>query len=151
MDSLFTVCFKMLNEKKKIWMYWIESRAICPYLEKQYKGKGTELIPSKNTKAEGLFEEGASIEASNIWSMPIKFLEKIFSKSKINLFFLSIKDILCCNRMRGGEADMSKVAALRKELSDNLDVYEYILSKQSFIGGEVRHGFMYRIEFISLN
>jgi hypothetical protein len=34
-------------------------------LEKQYKGKGTELIPSKNTKVEGLFEQGASIEASN--------------------------------------------------------------------------------------
>ncbi len=53
--------------------------------------------------------------------------------------------------MRGGEPDMSKVAALRKELGDNLDVYEYILSKQSFIGGEVRHEFMYRIEFISIN
>jgi hypothetical protein len=33
-------------------------------LEKQYKGKGTELIPSRNTKAEGLFEQGVSIEAS---------------------------------------------------------------------------------------
>lgn len=39
--------------------------------------------------------------------------------------------------MRGGEPDMAKVAALRKELSDNLDVYEHILSKQSYIGGDV--------------
>ncbi len=43
---------------------FVESRAICRYLEKQYKGKGTELIPSRNTKAEGLFEQGVSIEAS---------------------------------------------------------------------------------------
>ncbi len=34
-------------------------------MEKTYKGRGTELIPSRNTKAEGLFEQGASIEASN--------------------------------------------------------------------------------------
>jgi hypothetical protein len=33
-------------------------------LEKKYKGKGTELIPGKNSKADGLFEQGASIEAS---------------------------------------------------------------------------------------
>ncbi len=42
------------------------------------------------------------------------------------------------NRMRGGgEPDMNKVASLRKELSDNLDVYEHILTKQPYIGGQV--------------
>jgi hypothetical protein len=50
--------------------------------------------------------------------------------------------------MRGGEPDMAKVATLRKELGENLDVYEHILSKQSYIGGEVRHRFMDEIEFI---
>ncbi len=53
--------------------------------------------------------------------------------------------------MRGGEPDMAKVAVLRKELGDNLDVYEYILSKQSYIGGEVRHSFIDWILFISIN
>ncbi len=62
-------------------MYWIESRAICRYLEKQYKGKGTELIPSKNTKADGLFEQGASIEASNFDPYANEIVgEKIYKK-----------------------------------------------------------------------
>jgi hypothetical protein len=47
--------------------------------------------------------------------------------------------------MRGGEPDMAKVAALRKELGENLDVYEYILSKQPYIGGEVKFLFLDRI------
>jgi len=45
--------------------------------------------------------------------------------------------------MRGGEPDMAKVATLKKELADNLDVYEYILSRQSFIGGEVKYRFFF--------
>ncbi|CAF4651846.1 unnamed protein product, partial [Rotaria magnacalcarata] len=39
--------------------------------------------------------------------------------------------------MRGGEPDMNKVAQLRGQLSEVLGVYEKILSKQSYIGGEV--------------
>ncbi len=44
--------------------WFIESRAICRYLESKYKGRGTELIPKKNSKAEGLFEQASSIELS---------------------------------------------------------------------------------------
>ena len=43
----------------------VESRAICRYLEAKYKGKGTELIPSSDVKALGLFEQAAYIESSN--------------------------------------------------------------------------------------
>ena len=43
----------------------IESRAICRYLETKYKGKGTELIPTKDIKAQFLFEQAASVEVSN--------------------------------------------------------------------------------------
>ncbi len=50
----------------------------------------------------------------------------------------------------GGEPDMHKVAALRKELADNLDVYEYILTKQPFIGGDVIHWFLFRIKLICM-
>ncbi len=49
------------------------------------------------------------------------------------------------NRMRGGEPDMAKVAVLRKELSDNLGVYEEILSKQPYIGGQVQALFLHDI------
>jgi glutathione S-transferase len=43
---------------------FIESRAICRYLESKYKGRGTELVPKRNSTVEGLFEQGASIESS---------------------------------------------------------------------------------------
>lgn len=43
----------------------IESRAICRYLETKYKGKGTELIPTKDIKAQFLFEQATSVEVSN--------------------------------------------------------------------------------------
>jgi glutathione S-transferase len=34
-------------------------------LEEKYKGKGTELIPTKDIKARFLFEQAANIEAFN--------------------------------------------------------------------------------------
>jgi glutathione S-transferase len=33
-------------------------------LETRYKGRGNELIPTKHVKAQGLFEQAASIEIS---------------------------------------------------------------------------------------
>lgn len=40
--------------------------------------------------------------------------------------------------MKGlGEADETKVATMKKQLSTNLDVYEKILSKQPYLAGEV--------------
>jgi hypothetical protein len=49
-------------------------------LELKYKGKGTELIPT-NIQAQGLFEQAASIEASNFdpYASGIAF-EKAFKK-----------------------------------------------------------------------
>ncbi len=48
-----------------ILLFWkLESRAIARYLELKYPGQGTELIPSKNAAAKGLFEQAASIETS---------------------------------------------------------------------------------------
>ena len=49
-------CFSLLVQ--------LESRAICRYLEAKYKGKGTELIPSKDAASLGRFEQAASIETS---------------------------------------------------------------------------------------
>lgn len=47
--------------------------------------------------------------------------------------------------MRGGDPDMNKVAALRRDLSENLDVYEKILSKQPYLGGDVSIICLYQI------
>ncbi|CAF4477360.1 unnamed protein product [Rotaria socialis] len=42
----------------------VQSRAICRYLELKYKGKGAELIPTKDGKSQDLFEQVASTETS---------------------------------------------------------------------------------------
>jgi glutathione S-transferase len=40
--------------------------------------------------------------------------------------------------MKGlGEADPAKVAALKQTLNEKLDVYEKILAKQPYLGGQV--------------
>ena len=61
--------------------FLVESRAICRYLESKYKSKGTELIPTKNVTALGLFEQAASIETFNFdpYASGIVF-EKVFKK-----------------------------------------------------------------------
>lgn len=41
-------------------------------------------------------------------------------------------------RMKGlGEADEAKVASMKQQLNAKLDVYEKILSKQPYLGGQV--------------
>jgi len=97
-----------------------ESRAICRYLELKYKGKGTELIPSKDVHAQGLFEQAASIETSYFdpHASAIVF-ERVFKK------------------MKGlGEPDEARVASLKEQLNAKLDVYEKILSKQPYLAGQ---------------
>lgn len=42
------------------------------------------------------------------------------------------------SRMKGlGEPDQAKIASFKEKLNANLDVYEKILSKQSYLAGEV--------------
>lgn len=59
----FMVCFSF-SFKFYSKVFYLESRAICRYLELKYKGKGTELIPMKDANVQGLFEQAASIETS---------------------------------------------------------------------------------------
>ena len=97
-----------------------ESRAICRYLEAKYKGQGTELIPTGDVQALGIFEQGASIETGyyDACVSGIVF-EKLFKP------------------MFGwGEADEARVKTLAEKLATNLDVYDKILSKQEYIGGK---------------
>ena len=60
---------------------FLESRAICRYLEEKYKGKGTELIPVNDIKSRFLFEQAANIEAFNFNpSASDMIYERIFKK-----------------------------------------------------------------------
>jgi glutathione S-transferase len=95
-----------------------ESRAICRYIATKYKAQGTELIPTE-LKSLGIFEQGASIETSYFdpQASVITF-ERVFKP------------------MFGGSADEDRVKQLSEKLTGYLDVYEKILSKQQYIGGD---------------
>ena len=58
-------------------------------MELKYKGKGTELIPSKDVTAEGIFEQAASIEMSYFYpyATGIIFERAIKKYNLIELFF----------------------------------------------------------------
>ncbi|CAF1186489.1 unnamed protein product [Adineta steineri] len=98
-----------------------ESRAICRYLEEKYKGKGTELIPSKDIQARAFFEQAANIEAFN-FDPPANALIRETVVKKI--FYQK-------------EPDPIKVAQYREDLGSKLNVYENILSKQPYLAGQV--------------
>jgi len=59
-----------------------ESRAICRYLVKKYKGQGTPGLVPNDPKSEALFEQAASIEFSNFYPFALGLAtEKIIKKS----------------------------------------------------------------------
>ncbi|UJR11441.1 hypothetical protein I4U23_015620 [Adineta vaga] len=98
-----------------------ESRAICRYLEEKYKGKGTELIPTKDLKTRYLFEQAVNIEAFNFDPAASGIIREKFVKKVLGR----------------GEPDESKIAQFREELASKLNVYEKILSKQPYMAGQV--------------
>jgi glutathione S-transferase len=94
-----------------------ESRAICRYIEDKYKNQGTRLIP-EDVKERALFEQGCSIELSyfNPQANPLVY-EKLYA------------------HFHGRQTDEERVKQLAGKLAEYLDVYEIILSKQEYIGG----------------
>ncbi|KAJ7105839.1 glutathione S-transferase [Mycena epipterygia] len=86
-----------------------ESRAICRYLAEKYANKGTPLLPT-SLKNKAVFEQAASIELATFFPLVVKAPR------------LSI--------------DKAALAQAKSELSAKLDVYEVILEKQKFLGGD---------------
>ncbi|KAK7462166.1 hypothetical protein VKT23_007769 [Stygiomarasmius scandens] len=97
-----------------------ESRAICRYLESKYPNQGPKLVPSTaDVKATAIFEQAASIEISNFDPPASRAaVEAIFKPRYFNL-----------------PKDEAKYAEAIKMLSDKLDGYERILSKQKYLAG----------------
>ncbi|KAJ2923723.1 hypothetical protein H1R20_g13374, partial [Candolleomyces eurysporus] len=95
-----------------------ESRAIARYIEEKFAGQGTTLIP-KDLKAKGQFEQAASVEASN------------FDPYVTALYFEKI-----LKPYMGLTPDEATFNALIKKLEAKLDVYDQILSKQKYLGGD---------------
>ncbi|KAI0032400.1 glutathione S-transferase [Vararia minispora EC-137] len=97
-----------------------ESRAICRYLDAKYEGRNPCLAPSpSDIQAYGLFEQAASVEASNFYKPLISALvEKLFKP------------------MRGVKGNDEVAAGELQTLQRNLDAYEKILSKQKYLAGD---------------
>ncbi|KAJ7606442.1 glutathione S-transferase, partial [Mycena rosella] len=91
-----------------------EGRAICRYLTEKYAGQG---IPT-GLQGRALFEQAASIEFAN-------FCPQVLSLVMASAYPMS----------RGLPIDEAAIARGKSELSAKLEVYEVILGKQKYLGG----------------
>ena len=74
--------------------------------------------------------------------MPVESYLRKFLKSKVKRIFIlnllyNLFPFIFHRRKGLGEPDEAKVASLTQQLNDKLDVYEKILSKQPYLGGQV--------------
>ena len=100
-----------------------ESRAIGHYIATKYADQGTPgLIPTE-IKAYGLFQQACSVEEWNFQVYAGKATFELFVKPFLGL-----------------EPDRAAFDGYIASISKNLDVYEQILSKQKYLGGDVRMG-----------
>ncbi|KAL4256829.1 GST superfamily protein [Pleurotus pulmonarius] len=95
-----------------------ESRAISRYLATKYSGQGAPLIP-KDLQASAKFEQAASIELCNYDPYAAAVVYERFFKP-----------------MFGQEPDEVKAKDLIEKLNTSLDIYDLILSKQKYLGGD---------------
>ncbi|KAJ7106319.1 glutathione S-transferase [Mycena epipterygia] len=94
-----------------------ETRAICRYLAEKYADQGTPLIPT-SLKEKAIFEQAASIELTSFFPQVVKvYMQSIMKKRQ------------------GVPIDDALLAEAVSEFSPKLDVYEVILGKQKFLGG----------------
>ena len=116
-----------------------ESRAMCRYIARKYASQGTPLIPTE-LKAEALFEQAASIETSYFKHAAAAVAEGVSKKYAV----ISVssgcfsKQIIIHSRYRGLEPDQAVLEGHLRELRAKMDVYDKILSKQKYLGGDVR-------------
>ncbi|KAF8150160.1 glutathione S-transferase [Crassisporium funariophilum] len=95
-----------------------EQRAIGRYIAEKYANQGVPLIPTE-LKAKALFEQAASVETANFHTHAMQAVMEKFYKP-----------------MMGKETDMNVYNAAIASLSQKLDVYDAILSKQKYLAGD---------------
>lgn len=95
-----------------------ESRAIARYLDDKDTNPQTKLIP-QDLKKRAVFEQAASVEQSNFDYIAAPLVYEVLIKKRYGL-----------------ETDTAKVAELTGRLTQKLDVYERILSKQKYLAGD---------------
>ncbi|KAJ7490946.1 glutathione S-transferase [Mycena latifolia] len=95
-----------------------ESRAICRYIAEKYADRGAALIPAE-LKAKALFEQGASVEFANFQPFVYTIIMEGIGKPS-----------------KGVATNKAAYDEAVAKLSERLDVYEAILGKQRFLGGD---------------
>ncbi|KAJ7254590.1 glutathione S-transferase, partial [Mycena rebaudengoi] len=101
-----------------------ETRAICRYIAEKYADQGTPLLPT-DLKAKALFEQAASFEAMNFHPHVAHFS---FSNSR--------RGALTADACTSNEAQPEFMKDAVAALSEKLAVYDVILGKQKFLGGD---------------
>ncbi|EED22406.1 glutathion S-transferase II, GST-II, putative [Talaromyces stipitatus ATCC 10500] len=97
-----------------------ESRAISYYIAAKYANQGVKLLPNPtDLKGMATFEKWASVERDNFdnYALPIA-IEKVFKP------------------IRGASPDPKLVEHYEKGLLPKLDVFDGILAKQKYMGGD---------------
>lgn len=126
-----------------------ESRAICRYIEAKYPSaavaadgtSSSRLVPTGLTE-NAMFEQAASIEASQFEPIAAainfeKRLKKWFNPSLVLSARDHTTDCSPLPRLKGlGDPDEEKCKQLVANLETKLDAYEWILSKQAYLGGD---------------
>ncbi|KJA19737.1 hypothetical protein HYPSUDRAFT_189695 [Hypholoma sublateritium FD-334 SS-4] len=110
-----------------------ESRAIAYYVAKKWEHQGTPLIPTE-LKANAIFQQAASVELAHF--------NQYVEKAVIEMVFKPLS---------GTAGDPEIFKALIKSLSEDLDVYDRILSKQKYVAGdEITLADLYHIPYGSM-
>ena len=117
---------------------------MCRYIARKYASQGTPLIPTE-LKAEALFEQAASIETSYYFKhASAAVAEGVFKKYavvSVSSGWFS-KQIIIYSRYRGLEPDQAVLEGHLRELGAKMDVYDKILSKQKYLGGDVHTSYI---------
>jgi glutathione S-transferase len=119
-----------------------ESRAIARYIDAKFPNQGPKLVPA-GLKANALFEQAVSVEQSHFEPCASKaFFENVVKPYVISLQKPSPTTSSRIHpRIIGLTPDTAVFDDLISQLGRKLDVYETILSKQKYIGGDVSHSF----------
>ncbi|PPQ82542.1 hypothetical protein CVT25_007151 [Psilocybe cyanescens] len=97
-----------------------ESRAIAQYIAMKYQDQGTQGLIPNDLKSYARFQQAASTETSYFNDLAgTVLMERIFKPMFLNI-----------------EGDQKLIEDSLSKLAANLDVYETILSKQKYLGGD---------------
>ncbi|KAF7346788.1 Glutathione S-transferase [Mycena sanguinolenta] len=95
-----------------------ESRAICRYIAHKYANRGSNLLP-EGLKERALVEQAAAVEYATFHPAVVAIAKEVVYKPRLGL-----------------PLDQAAIDEAVKELSAKLDVYEVILGKHRFLGGD---------------